>query len=360
MRALVYDRYAEDDDFGSILGVRDIERPAARPGEVVFRVRAAALNYDDIWAMRGSPITVPMPHVSGTDAAGDVVEVGEGVSTLRSGDRVVSHGSLSCRICRACTGGREYDCPRRLVWGFQTGPLWGGYCELAHLPEFNAVRIPDGVGYDEAAAASMTMMTAWHMLVARARVRPGQTVLVMGGGSGVGMFGVQIAKLLGCSVIATASAPKLGGCLAIGADRAVDHRRAGWDAEVKRAAESIAAGRGRGGGEDGAKVDVVFEHIGGSHWARELRLLRRGGTLVTTGATTGYRVGTDLGLMASEGLSVLGSTQGARHELEQGLHWMSRGRLRAVIDSEYPIERAAEAHERMLRGGGFGKIIMRP
>ena len=357
MRALVYDRYARDDDFASILSVRDIDPPEARPGEVVFRVRAAALNHDDIWAMRGRPIEVPMPHVSGTDAAGEVVEVGEGVSTLSPGDRIVSHGNLSCRTCRMCTSGREYDCRRRLVWGFQTGPLWGGFCELAHLPEYNAVPIPDGVGYDEAAAASMTMMTSWHMLAARARARPGQTVLVMGAGSGMGMFGVQIAKLLGCGVIATASAGKLGRCLDLGADEAVDHRAAGWDEEVRRAGARLA----RSAGRPYEGIDVIYEHIGGSHWAAELGLLRRGGTIVTTGATTGYEVRTDLRLLTSEGISILGSTQGTRAELEQGLYWMSQGRIRAVIDSAYPLGRAAEAHARMLRGSGlFGKMLLRP
>ena len=361
MRALVYDRYAEDDDFESILGVRDVEPPAARPGEVVFRVRAAALNHDDIWGMRGRPIGVPMPHVSGTDAAGEVVEVGAGVSGLEPGDRVVSHGNLSCRTCRACAAGREYDCRRRLVWGFQTGPLWGGFCELAHLPEYNAVPIPDGVGYDEAAAASMTMTTSWHMLVGRAGVRPGQAVLVMGAGSGMGMFGVQIAKLHGCTVIATAGPGKLGRCLEIGADYAVDHRADGWDDEVRRIAGRLARQGGRGGGGGGGGgIDVIYEHIGGSHWEKELRLLRRGGTVVTTGATTGYEVRTDLRRLFSEGLSVLGSTQGTRAELERGLRWMARGRLRAVVDSAYPLERAAEAHQKMLRGGLFGKIIMRP
>ena len=356
MRALVYDRYAEGDDFASILGIRDLPAPEPGPSEVVFRVRAAALNYDDIWGMRGRPLRVPLPHVSGTDAAGDVVAVGSGVRGLRVGDRVVSHGNISCRVCAACTGGREYDCRRRAVWGFETGPLWGGYCEEAHLPEANAVRIPGGVSYDEAAAASMTMLTSWHMLAGRARVRPGQVVLVMGGSSGVGSYGIQIAKLHGCTVIATAGPGKQDRLLGLGADHAVDHREAGWDARVRE----IAAGIPRPAGE-GPGVDVVFEHIGGGHWGRELRLLARGGTVVTTGATTGYEARTDLRLLQSEGISVLGSTQGTRAELERGLYWMSRGRIRSVIDSVYGLERAAEAHARMLRGSGvFGKILMRP
>ena len=132
MRALVYEDYAPDDDFARILKIREVPDPKPRPSEVVFKVSFAGLNYDDIWAMRGKPIQIPMPHISGTDAAGTVVAVGDDVTTVKVGDKVVSHGNISCRICNACTDGREYDCKHRKIWGFQTGPLWGGYCEYAH------------------------------------------------------------------------------------------------------------------------------------------------------------------------------------------------------------------------------------
>lgn len=355
MRALVYDKYCVDDDFAGILEIRDVPDPVPGPGEVVFRVKAAALNYDDIWGMRGKPLAVPLPHISGSDAAGDVVAVGEDVRHIAIGDRVVSHGNMSCRTCGACTGGKEYDCKRRTIWGFQTGPLWGGYCEMARLPEVNAVKIPGQISYDEAAAASMTLLTSWHMLVGRAKIRPGQTVLVMGGGSGVGNFGIQIAKLYGCTVIATAGPDKLDRLLDLGADHAVDHRRDDWHRRVRAISRELA-------GTDGVPgVDVIFEHIGGSHWNRELALLKYGGTLVTTGATTGYDAPTDLRQIFFKGVNILGSTQGTRAELEQGLYWMSRGKIRAVIDSVYTMERAAEAHGRMLGGREmFGKIIMRP
>ncbi len=353
MRGLVYERYARDDDFGDILQVRDLPDPVPGPHEIILRVESAALNHDDIWGMRGRPVPVPLPHISGTDAAGTVVAAGDQVRGIAEGDRVVSHGNLSCRVCRACTSGREYDCPRRTIWGFQTGPLWGGFCELTHLPEVNVVRIPDGVSFDEAAAASMTMMTAWHMLVGRARVTPGQTVLVMGGGSGMGTFGIQIAKLYGCNVIATAAPDKLGRCLEMGADFVVDHRRDGWHREVRRIAGEIAADRQ-------ATVDVIFEHIGGSHWGKELALLGYGGTLVTTGATTGYDVRTDLRHVFFKGANILGSTQGTRAELEQGLYWMSRQKIRSIIDSTYPLKQAARAHARMAAGSLFGKILLKP
>ena len=355
VRALVYDAYSQDDDFSKILGIREIEEPEAGTGTVVFRVKAAALNYDDIWGMRGRPIKIPMPHISGSDAAGEVTAVGEGVRNIKVGDRIVSHGNLSCRVCSLCTSGREFDCRKRTIWGFQTGPLWGGYCEVSHLPEVNAVKIPENISYEEAAAASMTLMSSWHMLVGRAKIRPGQTVLVMGGGSGMGIFGIQIAKLFGCVVIATASPDKLDRCRELGADYTVDHRRDDWHKEVRKITRELSGSAGEAG------IDVVYEHIGGTHWNKELTLLKYGGTIVTTGATTGYDVQTDLRHVFFKGISILGSTQGTRAELEQGLYWMSRGKIRAVIDSEFPLERAAEAHARMLNGRGlFGKILIKP
>ena len=209
MKALVYENYAQDDNFESILELRNIPEPVPKPNEVIFRVKAASLNYDDIWGMRGKPLAVPLPHISGTDAAGEVTAIGDNVKNIKVGDRIVSHGNMSCRVCAACTDGREYDCRRRKIWGFETGPLWGGYCEITHLPEINVLKIPDNVSYEEAAAASMTLLTSWHMLVGRAKIKPGQIVLIMGGSSGVGIFGIQIAKLYGCTVITTASRDKL-------------------------------------------------------------------------------------------------------------------------------------------------------
>ena len=356
MKALVYDEYSTDDDFAKILKIKDIDEPKPKPNEVVFDVEAAALNYDDIWGMRGKPLAVPLPHISGTDAAGKVVAVGDDVNHFKVGDRVVSHGNISCRVCKACTSGREFDCRKRVVWGFQTGPLWGGYCERTHLPEVNVVKIPENISYEEAAAASMTMMTSWHMLVARAKIQPGQTVLIMGGGSGMGIFGIQIAKLFGCDVIATASPDKLDKCIELGADYAVDHRKEDWHKEVRNISKELAKTKQQPSG-----IDVIFEHIGGSHWNKELTLLKYGSTIVTTGATTGYNVQTDLRHIFFKGINVLGSTQGTRAELEQGIYWMSQGKIKPIINSTFSLEQAAEAHTKMLTGKGmFGKIIMKP
>ncbi|MGI0010368.1 MAG: zinc-binding dehydrogenase [Nitrosopumilaceae archaeon] len=356
MKALVYEEYAPDDNFKQILKVKDISEPKPKPDEVVFKVKVASLNYNDIWGMRGQPVAVPLPHVSGSDAAGEVIAVGEDVKNFKVGDKVVSHSNMSCRVCSACTDGREFDCLKRSIWGFQTGPTWGAFSEITHLPEVNVAKIPDGVSYDEAAAASMTLLTAWHMLVGRAKIRPGQTVLIMGGGSGVGSFGIQIAKLYNCTVIATASPDKLDKLKALGADYAVDHRKEDWGKEVFKITKEISAKTGVTPG-----IDLSFDHIGQTHWNQQLTLLKYGGTLVSCGATTGYDAKTDLRHIFFKGTNILGSTQGTKAELEQGLYWMGKGKIKAVIDSVYSFEQAAEAHTKMLTGKGlFGKILMKP
>jgi NADPH:quinone reductase-like Zn-dependent oxidoreductase len=356
MKAVVYEEYAPDDNFAKILKVKEIPDPKPKADEVVFKVKAAALNYNDIWGMRGAPVPVPLPHISGSDAAGDVIAVGEDVKNIKVGDKVVSHSNMSCRVCKACTDGREFDCVNRVIWGFQTGPNWGAFSEITHLPEVNISKIPQGVSYDEAAAASMTLLTSWHMLVGRAKIRPGQTVLIMGGGSGVGSFGIQIAKLYNCDVIATASPDKLDKCLELGADFAVDHRKEDWYKEVRAISKELAKKK-----DEAPGIDVSFDHIGQTHWNQQLTLLKYGATLVSCGATTGYDAKTDLRHVFFKGTNILGSTQGTKAELDQGLYWMGQGKIKAAIDSVYSFEQAAEAHTKMLTGKGlFGKILMKP
>jgi NADPH:quinone reductase-like Zn-dependent oxidoreductase len=356
MKGVVYEEYAPDDNFAKILKVKEINDPKPKADEVVFKVKSAALNYNDIWGMRGAPVPVPLPHISGSDAAGDVIAVGEDVKNIKVGDKVVSHSNMSCRVCKACTDGREFDCVNRIIWGFQTGPNWGAFSEITHLPEVNISKIPQGVSYDEAAAASMTLLTSWHMLVGRAKIRPGQTVLIMGGGSGVGSFGIQIAKLYNCDVIATASPDKLNKCLELGADFAVDHRKEDWYKEVRAISKELAKKK-----DEAPGIDVSFDHIGQTHWNQQLTLLKYGATLVSCGATTGYDAKTDLRHVFFKGTNILGSTQGTKAELDQGLYWMGQGKIKAAIDSVYSFEQAAEAHTKMLTGKGlFGKILIKP
>jgi NADPH:quinone reductase-like Zn-dependent oxidoreductase len=346
MKAAVFHEYNKDPT--KVIKIEDTDVPKLKPNEVLIKVEAAAYNYNDLWAIWGEPIKVPMPHISGSDAAGVVEQVGEDVKFIKSGDRVVSHSNMSCRVCDMCTSGKEYDCAQRTIWGFQTGPLDGGYSQYAKLPEVNVLKIPDNVSFNDAAAASMVGMTAWHMLVGRAQIKPGQTVLIMGGTSGVGMMGIQIAKLYNCTVIATAgSQNKMDACLKLGADHAVNHREQDWSKKVRE----ITNKQG---------VDVVFEHIGKSTFPQEVALLKMGGTLVATGATTGYDSTLDLRYLFFKGTNLLGSTQGTKAELGQLFYWIGKGKIKPLIDEVLPFSRMVEGHVRMAEGKIVGKLVTTP
>jgi alcohol dehydrogenase len=346
MKAAVYREYNKDPT--KVINIEDVDMPKLKPNEVMIKIEAAAYNYNDLWAIWGDPIKVPLPHISGSDAAGVVVETGSDVVKLKVGDRVVSHSNMSCRVCDLCTSGREYDCNDRLIWGFQTGPLWGGFCQYSHLPEVNVAKIPDNVSFDDAVAVSMVGMTAWHMLVGRAKIRPGLTVLIMGGTSGVGMVGIQIAKLYGCDVIATAgNKEKMDKCLELGADHVVNHREADWYKKVRE----ITKKQG---------VDVVFEHIGKSTFPQEISLLKNGGTLVATGATTGYDSTIDLRYLFFKGTNLLGSTQGTKAELEQVIYWTSKGKIKPLIGQILPFSDMVKGHVMMANGDIMGKIVTTP
>ncbi len=347
MKAAVFREHGNDPE--KVVKIEDIEIPKIKSNEVLIEVEAAAYNYNDLWAIWGRPIKVPLPHISGTDIAGTVKEVGEQVTSLKVGDRVVSHGNLSCRICNMCTSGREYDCKERQVWGFQTGPLWGGYCQYTHLPEVNVAKIEDNISFEDAAAISMVGMTSWHMLVERAKIKPGQTVLVMGGTSGVGMVGIQIAKLYNCDVIATAgNQQKMDKCLELGADNVVNHREADWYKKVRDITKK------QGG------VDIVFEHIGKNVFPQEVSLLKMGGTLVSTGATTGYDSTIDLRYLFFRGINIIGATQGTKAELEEVLFWVSKGKIIPLINAILPFSNMVKGHIMMANGDQMGKTITTP
>lgn len=346
MKAAVYRQHGKDPR--QIVRIEDVDVPRIKPNEVLIKVEAAAYNYNDLWGIWGEPIKIPMPHISGSDAAGTVAEVGEDVSHVRVGDRVVVHPNLTCRVCYECTSGREYDCRDRQVWGFQTGPLWGAYAQYTRMPEVNIVKLPDNVSFADAAAISMVGMTSRHMLVTRANIRPGQTVLIMGGGSGMGIAGIQIAKLFNCDVIATAgNQDKMDRCLELGADHVVNHREPDWHRKVRE----ITNRQG---------VDVIFEHIGKTVFPQEVGLLKMGGTLVSTGATTGYDSSIDLRYLFFRGINLLGATQGTKAGLEEVIRWVSRGKIKAVIDTVLPFSNMVEGHVKMANSQLFGKIVTTP
>ncbi|MFB5599512.1 MAG: zinc-binding dehydrogenase [Nitrososphaeraceae archaeon] len=346
MKAAVFREYSKDPT--QVIKIEDIDTPKIKPNEVLIKVESAAYNYNDLWAIWGDPVKTPLPHISGSDVAGTVVEVGDEVTNFKTGDRVVSHSNLSCRTCALCTEGREYDCAQRLVWGFQTGPLWGGFGQYTHLPEVNVAKIPENLSFDDAAAISMVGMTAWHMLVGRVKIKPGQTVLVMGGTSGVGMAGIQIAKLYNCDVIATAgNKEKMDKCLELGADQVVNHRESDWYKKVRQ----ITNKQG---------VDVILEHIGKSTFPQEVGLLKMGGSLVATGATTGYDSTIDLRYLFFKGINLLGSTQGTKSELEQVIHWTAKGKIKPLISTKLPFSDMVKGHVMMANADQIGKILTTP
>jgi alcohol dehydrogenase len=347
LKSAVYREHNKDPR--QVVKIEDIDTPKPKSNEVLIKVEAAAYNYNDLWGIWGEPIKIPMPHISGSDAAGTVVEIGDNVTTkIEIGDRVVAYPNLTCRLCYECTSGREYDCRSRQVWGFQTGPLWGGFAHYTHMPEANIVSLPDGVSFSDAAAISMVGMTAWHMLVTRSKIRPGQKILIMGGGSGMGIAGIQIAKLFNCEVIATAgNKEKMDKCLQLGADYAVNHRESDWYKKVREIT-------------DKQGVDVIYEHIGKTVFPQELGLLKMGGTLVSTGATTGYDSTIDLRYLFFKGINLLGATQGTKAGLQEVIHWVSNGKIKPVIDTILPFSDMVEGHVKMADSQLFGKIITTP
>lgn len=346
MKAAVFREYNKDPT--QVVKIEDIDTPKIKPNEVLIKVESASYNYNDLWAIWGDPVQTPLPHISGSDVAGTVVEVGEEVTNFKLGDRVVSHSNMSCRTCALCTSGKEYDCPQRSIWGFQTGPLWGGFAQYTHLPEVNVAKIPDTVSFDDAAAISMVGMTSWHMLVGRAKIKPGQTVLIMGGTSGVGMSGIQIAKLYNCDVIATAgNQAKMDKCLELGADHVVNHRESDWSKKVRNLTNKQG-------------VDVVFEHIGKSVFPQEVSLLKMGGTLVATGATTGYDTTIDLRYLFFKGTNLLGSTQGTKAELEDVIYWTGKGKIKPLIATTLPFSDMVKGHTMMANADQIGKILTTP
>lgn len=327
--------------------VEDVPIPSIRPTETLIRVRACGVNRVDLMVREGQVgLPVPLPHVMGTEVAGDVVEVGTPTRGVEPGRRVVVACWLRCGMCEFCL---ENDGDALCL---RSGPLGmvtpGGYAEYVAVPTRQVIPIPDNVSHEAAAAVNSSMVSSWHMLRARAKLQPGEDLLVHAAGSGVGSAAVQIGRLVGARVIATASSQdKLDKARELGADEVINYAEQDFLEEVRR----ITNKRG---------VDVVFEHVGTATWEKSLASLARNGRLVTCGTTTGREGKIDLWTFFAKQLTILGSNGGTRREVQQVMKLIGSGQLHAVIDRTLPLEQAGEAHRLMEDRAVFGKFVLVP
>jgi NADPH:quinone reductase-like Zn-dependent oxidoreductase len=331
-------------EFGGpeVLRYEDIPNPKPRKDQLLVRVRACALNHLDLWVRKGLP-GVTLPHILGSDVAGEVVEVGEYVTGFKSGQRVLLAPMHFCNRCAKCVAGLQNQCPEFSVLGNR---VEGGNCELIAVPAVNVIPIPDSLDFVQAASVPLVFLTAWHMLTGRASIRPGQTVLVLGASSGVGIAAIQIAKLFRATVISTAgNQSKLEKARALGADYLINHYQQKISEEVRK----ITNKQG---------VDIVIEHVGPATWDESVKSLKPAGTLVTCGATTGPNVGIDLRFVYSRQLSLLGSYMGTMSELYEVLGHVFAGRVTPVVDKVFPLQEIRAAHQYMEHSQMFGKIVL--
>jgi len=328
-----------------VLHAETLPMPEPGPGEVRVKIRAVALNHLDVWVRKGGPaFHVEYPHRLGSDVAGIVDAVGAGV-TASVGTKVVVQPGLSCGRCAACLGGHDNLCRYYKILGENTQ---GGYAEYIVGPQVNLAPFPERLDFPQAAACILTFLTAWQMVVHKGRVQPGDVVLVQGAGSGIGVAAIQIARLYGARVLATAgTAEKCARAVALGAEVAIDYGKQDFVAEAKR----LTGKRG---------VDVVIEHVGGEVFAQSLRATRAGGRVVTCGATAGFHPAIDLRQIFFRQVEVLGSTMGSKADLLAVLEHVAAGRLQPVVDRVMPLAQAADAHRVLEAREAFGKVVLEP
>lgn len=340
MKAIVFHQHGDP----SVLHYTDVNEPHLRHNEALVKVHACALNHLDLWVRRGLPgVLIPLPHIPGSDVAGEVVKVGPEVHTVHIGQKVVLAPGVTCGKCPACLAGRDNLCRDYTNLGYM---IDGGCAQYVRCPDVNCMPYPENLDWVHAAAVPLVFLTAWHMLVNRAQLRPGDSVLVIGAGSGVGSAAIQIAKYFGAYVISTAgSDEKLAKAKEIGADDVIHHKVMHISKEVRR----LTNNRG---------VDVVFEHVGTATWDESVKSLALGGRLVTCGATTGFDGKIDLRFLFSRQLSLLGSYMGSKEELRMVLRLVALGKLKPVVDKVWPLHDCIAAHTYLEHGKQFGKVVL--
>jgi NADPH:quinone reductase-like Zn-dependent oxidoreductase len=340
MKAIIFREHGGPE----VLQFTDVPVPTIRANEVLVRVRACALNHLDLWVRHGLPnVPIPLPHIPGSDVAGEITAIGADVTTVRVGQKVVLAPGVACGKCTACLAGQDNRCRKFSNLGYM---IDGGCAEFVRCPEVNCLPYPENLSFEEAASIPLVFQTAWHMLISRAQLQPGEDVLVLGAGSGVGSAAIQIAALFGARIIATAgSDEKLAKAKELGAAHLVNHRTQKIREEIRR----ITNKRG---------VDVVVEHVGTATWDESVASLAVGGRLVTCGATTGYDAGIDLRFLFTRQLSLLGSYMGVKSELASVMKLVASGHLRPVLDRTFPLSDCADAHRYLESGEQFGKVVL--
>ena len=331
-------------EFGGpeVLLYEEVPDPKLKKDQVLVRVRACAMNHLDLWVRKGLP-GVKLPHILGSDIAGEIAEVGEYVQGLKLGQRVLVAPMYFCNHCSPCVAGRQNMCREFTVLG---NAVDGGNCELIAVPQVSVIPIPDSLELTQAASVPLVFVTAMHMLTGRASIKPGDTVLVLGANSGVGIAAIQIAKLFNATVITTAgNERKMARAIELGADFVIDHYKQNISGEVRKITQR-------------AGVDIVVEHVGAATWEHSLKSLKPGGTLVTCGATTGPQVGIDLRFVFARQLRLLGSYMGTMEELNQVLGHVFSGLLRPVVDRTFPLAEARAAHQYLEKSEMFGKVVL--
>ena len=325
-----------------VLQYEDIPGPQLRKDQVLVRVKACALNHLDLWVRKGLP-GVNLPHILGSDIAGEIAEVGEYVTGFSTGQRVIVAPMHYCGHCTKCVAGLQNQCREFTVLG---NGVDGGNCDLIAVPARNVIPIPESLDFVQAASVPLVFVTAWHMLVGLADVRPGQTVLILGASSGVGIAAIQIAKMFHCRVITTAgNEEKLEKARALGADCGINHYKQKISEEVRKLTN-----------KEG--VDIVVEHVGAATWDETMRSLKTAGTLVTCGATTGPNVSIDVRHLFARQLRLLGSYMGTMGELREVLGHVFAGRLKPVVDRTFPLSEVRAAHEYLEKSQMFGKVVL--
>jgi len=340
MKAVVLYEHGDRD----VLKYEEIPTPKPSPKQVLVKVKACALNHLDVWVRRGIPgLKLKYPHILGADISGEIADLGDGVEGLRIGEKVLVSPGVSCGRCRMCLSGMDNLCRDYHILGEGVN---GGYAEYVVVPEENILPFPEGLSFESASAIPLVFLTAWHMIVKKAKLKAGESVFITAAGSGVSTAAIQIAKAMGAFVIAGASSDeKLSRAKELGADEVINYSKEDF---AKRIKEITKVG-----------VDLILDHTGVINWEKKMASLRWGGRIVLCGATSGFNAEIDLRHVFFKQLSIIGSTMGSKGDLFEALELVRRGILKPVVYKVLPLKDAKEGHRILEEREVIGKVVLK-